>query len=116
MISNGIDIIKTDRLSSIKHLDKIFTSNELEYFKEHKSLETKAGVYASKEALLKSLGISLNVYSLLDIEVVHSTNGPYFVFYNELDKYIKKESLKFSLSISHDGEYTIASVICKGKK
>ena len=38
MISNGIDIIRVNRIESIKHLDKIFTLNELEYFKEHKAL------------------------------------------------------------------------------
>ena len=112
MISNGIDIIRVNRRERIKHLDKIFTLNELEYFKEHKALETKAGMYAAKEALLKSLGVSLNVYSFLDIEVIHNNYRPYFVFHNKLEEYIKKESLNFSLSISHDGEYAVASVIC----
>lgn len=115
MINNGIDIIKVNRIESIKYLDKLFTLNELEYFKEHKSLETKAGIYAAKEALLKSVGVSLNVYSFLDIEVLHIGYKPYFVFHNKLEEYIKKESLNFSLSISHDGEYAIASVICYKK-
>lgn len=83
----------------------MFTSNELEYFASHKSIETKAGVFTAKEDLLKSLGVNLIVYSILDIEVLHNNGMPYFNFY-------KKERLKFSLSITHDEVYAVASVVC----
>lgn len=112
MITNGIDIVKVEDINKIKKLSSVFTSSELEYFVSHKSLETKAGVFAAKEALLKSLGVNLSVYSILDIEVLHNNGAPYFNFYGKLSEYIKKERLKFSLSITHNEDYAVASVVC----
>lgn len=112
IVSNGIDIVSVNSLKNVSNYKKIFTSNELEYFESHKSIQTKAGVYAAKEAVLKSLGVALNVYSLLLIEVVHINYKPFLKFYGELNEYIKKEGLEFSLSISHDEDYAVASVIC----
>lgn len=111
MITNGIDIIKIDNIKSIKKLDKVFTNSELEYYKKRNSIDTLAGIYAAKEAVLKSMGVGLEGYSILDIEVLHNSNYmPYLNFYNELKKEIDKNNYKFSLSISHDGEYAIAIV------
>lgn len=112
MITNGIDIVRVESINKIKKLSSMFTSSELEYFASHKSIETKAGVFAAKEALLKSLGVNLSVYSILDIEVLHNNGMPYFNFYGKLSEYIKKERLKFSLSITHDEVYAVASVVC----
>ena len=106
MITNGIDIVRVESINKIKKLSSVFTSSELEYFASHKSIETKAGVFAAKEALLKSLGVNLSVYSILDIEVLHNN------VYGKLSEYIKKERLKFSLSITHDEVYAVASVVC----
>ena len=58
MITNGIDIVRVKSINKIKKLSSVFTSSELEYFASHKSIETKAGVFAAKEALLKSLGVN----------------------------------------------------------
>ena len=114
MISIGTDLVKCERLKNIKLIDKIFTPKEIEYFKTHRSHETIAGMYAAKEALLKSLKCGLDSYSFLDIEVLHNqkTPYPYFNFYGPLKKEIDKNEFQFDLSISHDGEYATAVVIC----
>ncbi len=114
MIQIGVDLVKTERMINLKHLDKIFTEHELAYLNNHRSIDTKAGMYAAKEALLKSLKCGLEGYSFLEIEVLHNDPGtpyPYFNFYGNLKKEIDKNQYKFDLSISHDGDYAIATVI-----
>ena len=115
MISNGIDIIcikRFEKLINNKYfLNKYFTSNELEYIRKHNNnIATFAGIFASKEAFLKAIKKSLGSYSIKDIEVLHDENGcPYISLYNQIKKDIPFKSI--SLSISHDGEYAIASII-----
>ena len=112
MISNGIDIIEIKRMEGIKRLDKIFTDKELEYYEKRHSIETLAGMYASKEAVLKSMGVGVEGYSLLDIEILHTDKYmPYLNFHGKLKKEIEENNYKFSLSISHDKNYAVASVI-----
>lgn len=110
----GVDLIKSERIKNIKHPEKIFTTNELTYLETHRSVDTKAGMYAAKEALLKTLKCGLEGYSFLEIEVLHNNPGtpyPYFNFYGKLKKEIEENHYKFDLSISHDGDYAIATVI-----
>ena len=112
MMNVGIDLVKIENINKLKKLEKVFTKNELEYISKHNSLETIAGLYASKEAMLKSLKLGISSYELLDIEVRHDeNNAPYLTFYGNLKKKIVNEQLSFSLSISHDGKYAIAIVI-----
>ena len=113
MISNGIDIVRIDKFSSIANsdvlLNKMFTKNEINYFNNHRNIQTLAGIYAAKEAFLKSIGKGINDYSLLDIEVSHYESGmPYLILYNELKNDYPLDN--HSLSISHDGDYAIAIV------
>lgn len=113
-INNGIDIIYIPKIQKIltPHiLNKLFTSNEQEYFqKKNMSLETIAGFFAAKEAFLKSLNQGVDFCKMTDIEIYHDKNGsPYFKFHQELKKKVK--NITFSLSISHDHNYAIASVI-----
>lgn len=113
-INNGIDIIYIPKIKKIltPHiLNKLFTSNEQEYFqKKSMSLETIAGFFAAKEAFLKSLNQGIDFCKMTDIEILHDKNGsPYFNFHQELKKKVK--NITFSLSISHDHNYAIASVI-----
>ena len=110
MISNGIDIVKISRFKNLINdkffMNKNFNEKEIKYI--NNNIETLAGLYASKEALLKALKKGINNYNLKDIEVIHDSNkAPSFIFYNELEK-LNINSI--SLSISHDGDYAIAIV------
>lgn len=111
MIS-GVDIVKIERFKNVKarFLDKYFSSMEIEYINSKgNNLETIAGMYAGKEALLKSLGVALDKYPLKEIEIGHLNGQPYI----SLSDAIKKEidNYEFSISISHDGDYAIAFVV-----
>ena len=94
MYKIGNDIVLISRIEkSIKSpsfLNKVFTENERLYCKK---VENFAGLFAAKEAYFKALGTG--------IKLPLSDNGkPYFKGIDNCD-----------LSISHDGDYAIATVI-----
>ena len=112
MISNGVDIVKISRFNDIKNnntlLNNIFNSTELEYInKRNFNINTIAGIFASKEAFLKAIKKGINDYSLRDIEISHNEdNAPFIILHNILKS--EYDETKFSLSISHDGDYAVA--------
>ena len=101
MFKIGTDIIRISRIE--KSLEKehfkasVFTDNEILYAKK---AETFAGIFAAKEAYLKAMGTGINK-RLNAIEISHDEKGkPYINGVPNSD-----------VSISHDGDYAIASVI-----
>ena len=87
MYKIGIDIVKISRIEkSIKSqsfLNKVFTE-----------------IFAGKEAYFKALGTGLK-FPLTDVEIRHDENGkPHLCAIDSSD-----------ISISHDGEYAVATVI-----
>jgi len=124
----GIDIVKISRIDEAmqnkRFCDKILIESEKEYaFSKSKEITkfgfnsiamTVAGLFASKEAVLKALGVGMKSgYGFKDIEVGHNEKGaPTISLSNKLAKVLK--SLKkqgVSISIAHDGEYATAMAI-----
>lgn len=97
----GTDIVKISRIEkSIKNerfLESVYTQDEIAYCKAPQSF---AGLFAAKEAYLKALATGINC-RLNTIEIDHMPNGKPFI----------KNVENCDLSISHDGDYAIASVI-----
>ncbi|NPA50141.1 MAG: holo-ACP synthase [Epsilonproteobacteria bacterium] len=120
-IKSGIDIIVIDRIKRSKDkfkerfLNRVFSKKEQNSFKK---IETIAGYWAAKEAFSKALGVGIgNELSFLDIEIKKdSKNRPYFNISQRIRE--KFGIIDSSLSISHDGGFSIASVIiiCQRKK
>ncbi len=97
----GTDIVQISRIEksieSLHFKESVFSENEIKYCKKS---ENFAGIFAAKEAYLKALGCGINC-RLNTIEVLHNSKGkPYFANVENCD-----------LSISHDGDYAIATVI-----
>lgn len=111
----GLDIVLVSRFNGIinnrNFINKVFTNKEIEYIKNtNYNVSTIAGIYASKEALLKSIKKGINDYNIKDIEILHdSNNAPYIKLHNKI--YIDYKNKSFCVSISHDGNYAISIVI-----
>ncbi len=105
----GVDIIEISRIRDAimkndRFCERIFTSNELDYFRKHGSrFEMLAGFFAAKEAFSKYLGTGIRGFEFRDIEVEHDELGaPFIVF--------KGKQTDVSLSISHNTDAAVAMV------
>ena len=101
----GIDIVDIkkfrNKLEKNDFASKIFTDNEFHYSNSKaNSLQTFAGIFAGKEAIIKAYNFNLAYILRKKIEIKHVDNIP-IVFING-----KKTSAE--ISISHDGNYAIA--------
>lgn len=101
MYKIGTDIVKISRIeksiNSDTFLQQVFTDSEREYCKRAESF---AGIFACKEAYFKAIGTGIK-FPLNDVEILHDNKGkPYINGIKNSD-----------VSISHDGEYAIATVL-----
>lgn len=114
----GVDIVEVERfktlLTSDTFFNKYFSVYEREYIlsKSHPA-ETMAGIFASKEAFLKALGIGIGRgIDLKDIEIKHDDMGkPYIYLTEKLLSVIKNTGATgVDISISHTA--TVATATC----
>lgn len=115
----GVDVINVDRFEKLindeKFLNKYFTDYEKNYMlsRPHPN-ETMAGLYASKEAFLKALGIGIGGgINLIDIEIRHEKSGrPNLRVVNSQNNEVfqKFQISKIDISISHTD--SVATAMC----
>lgn len=120
----GIDIVAVERIKIAnnrwgeKFLKRVFTEDEIKYsLMKRIPYRHLAARFASKEALIKALGMGLTeIISLKNIEIVNSDTGaPSIILHGRLKEIISARGVsKIHLSISHDGDYAIAQVILEG--
>lgn len=120
----GIDIVKVERIKAAVEkwgndfLQRVFTEKEISYCYEKRDPYLSLSVrFAAKEALIKAAGSKAPV-SFRDIEIVNQETGsPAIRIGGRLaDFFIEKEIAFSHLSLSHEREYGIASVVLEGKK
>ena len=118
IVGIGTDIVEISRFSSAKQsfIQKIFTDAEINYIYQRK-MESMAGIFAAKEAVIKCFGSNLKKISMRDIEILHGEkNAPMVKLYNgafEIATHLKITDIK--ISISHEKKYAIAFVIAENK-
>ncbi len=104
----GTDIAQISRFENMREgLEKrIFTTFELEEAaKRAKRGEYLSSRFASKEAYVKALGTGFGPVEAADIEIRNDESGiPYILLRGVRDG-------RARLSISHDGDYSVAFVV-----
>jgi len=115
----GIDIVKIARMKEIsekwgdRFLRRVFTDNEISYcYQKRNPYGSLAVRFAAKEAVIKAIGSEIPV-SFTDMEVINSSTGkPALKVAGKLEAFFKSRSIKtVHLSLSHEDEYGIASVV-----
>lgn len=108
----GIDILEIKRFRGIAKDDfsswsKVFTEKEWEYcFEKSLPAQHLAGIFASKEAVMKALGKSVTKrYDVIEIQ--HGPNGQPLVRFSVPNKH------PVEISISHDQKTAVAVAFAK---
>lgn len=125
-IYQGVDIVEISKLRKVlqknsSFLDDVFTEKERAYCLSHQDhFVHLAGRFAAKEACLKALGTGLTPGSsglaLQDIEIVNHPSGrPELSLKGWVARISKKKQIiQRTVSISHSGDYAVATVIMLG--
>lgn len=125
----GNDIVKVERIKKSieqfgeKFKEKVFTAPEIEYCEKKgaSKYQSYAARFAAKEAVYKAMcgNKNLDKVNWIDIEVLNSESGkPEIVLHNEMLTHKEDNRIhSIAISISHETEYAIASVVLlKGDK
>lgn len=122
-ILQGIDLVTVSKIRKImlsrpEFAREIFTCKEREYCLARPDPYIHfAGRFAAKEACLKALGTGLSGSgidgSLGEIEVIADKSGKPEIFLNGWTAKVgsRKKIRQHTVSISHSGDYAVASVI-----
>jgi len=118
MIETGVDIIEMERIERMverhKNLDRIYTNLELTYIMgKGNRIETYAGIFAAKEAVVKALGTGFRGIEWTEIEIDHDEMGkPLVVTHGKATKHVTEQGIRgISISISHDRIQAIAFAV-----
>ncbi len=124
IIGTGIDIVSIRRIQEAetkwgeKFLRRIFTEGELKYSLNHKSPHIHlAARFASKEAVMKSLGTGhRDGVVWKDIEVINKESGkPEMMLHGKTRELAGAMGVRnIHVSIAHDDGYAVAQVVLEG--
>ncbi|MHB8126406.1 MAG: holo-ACP synthase [Desulfitobacteriaceae bacterium] len=115
----GVDIIEIERFARAcqrqpKIVDRLFTLREQNDLLG-KSMQSWAGRFAAKEAILKALGTGLQGLTWQDIEIINGQKGEPLAFLSQRAE-VKAKARGGSvvrISISHDRSKAIAlAILC----
>ncbi len=115
----GIDIIEISRIKSAcaknpRVLGRLFTDKELADYRERGSrMETLAGKFAAKEAVVKALGTGLRGFPWIELEILPDGQGkPNCYFLGKAaEKLVELKLSGVLLSIAHNRTVAIANAI-----
>lgn len=116
IVGIGTDIVKIARFEgkaeNEKFMAKIFTASEREYLMD-KGVQSMAGLFAAKEAVVKAMGCGFKGFWPKDIEILHDDMGrPVAKLYGTAVSAVH-ESTVFHISISHNETDAIAFAVAE---
>lgn len=118
----GIDIVRVSRIENAvsrwgdSFLSRIFTEREIAYcFSQRIPFPSLAVRFAGKEAFVKAAG-AVEYFRMQDIEILNTEAGsPYVNLYGRAKGFAEEKEIRtVHVSLSHEREYGIASVILEG--
>jgi holo-[acyl-carrier protein] synthase len=102
----GVDIVKVSRIIELlkdpTSVQRTFSQEEI-----RNKPESLAGIFALKEAFFKATQIKIKNWR--DVIIKYDKAGKPYIVYDENSVSLKISSI--DCSISHDGEYVIATVV-----
>ncbi|NLK20652.1 MAG: holo-ACP synthase [Epulopiscium sp.] len=121
IVGIGTDIIEIRRIEEAikrnpKFTNKCFTKEEQELFKDkNNSIQTIAGTFAAKEAVVKAMGTGFRGFGIQDIEILRDKKGkPYVNSYSNARLIFNELNIADVLiSISHCRDYAVAYALAK---
>ena len=122
IIGIGVDIIELDRVRKAVEreafIQKVYTAAEIDYCQSRgrSSVQSFAGRFAAKEAILKAFGTGLRNGSMQDIEIVNDELGcPKVHLYGWFEGFAREKSVKkIWVSISHSKNSAVAQCVIEG--
>jgi holo-[acyl-carrier protein] synthase len=121
MLRIGTDICSIKRIGKAyekygeRFLNRILTDNEHQYVLRRRKqlLESLAGRFAAKEAVAKVLGVGWHGIHWKEVEIQNQPSGaPIVILHGRAEELARKLNLNhFEISLSHEREFAIASVI-----
>ncbi len=126
ILGHGVDIIRIGRVENLlerfprRFPRKVYTSDEIDYCQNRASSppESFAARLAAKEAVYKVLSPELEVLRWKEIEVkvkLKKDGGPELQLSGNSAELSKKMGITaWHLSLSHERQYALASVIAEG--
>lgn len=117
----GIDMIEIKRIDMAikknnRFINRIFTVREIQYFSDcNWSINTIAGNFAAKEAVMKALGTGLRGFKWTDVEIMRDNMGRPCVLLNNSAKAFAERTgiINISISISHCKDYAVANAFAE---
>jgi holo-[acyl-carrier protein] synthase len=114
----GTDIIEIKRIERLTQSQsfyrRFFTDNELKYLLS-KKVESTAGYFCAKEAVVKALGTGFSGIGYKDVEIVKINSVPCVVLHENALRIAKTKGIeKIHLSITHCREYAAATAVAEG--
>jgi holo-[acyl-carrier protein] synthase len=121
ILAHGIDLVDFPRIEQMierhgpRFVDRVFTAAEQAYARSHRNtVETYAGRFAAKEAILKLVGTGWRgKIAWTDIEVTNNEAGqPRVTLSGEVKEIAGRMRIEqISLSITHTANFAIASAV-----
>jgi len=126
IVAHGIDLVDFPRIEEMikqhgeRFVERVFTAAEQAYAQARKNgIETLAGRFAAKEAVLKLMGTGWRgKIAWTDIEIVNNPAGqPEVNLAGEVEKIADRLGIKhISISITHTANFAIASAVALAEK
>lgn len=114
----GIDIVDVARfegkLKNARFMARVFTVHEASYL-AGKGVQSMAGLFAAKEAVVKAIGCGFSGFFPCDVEILHRQSGAPYVRLHGAARlaYKKKRLSRFCIHVSISHTQTIATAIAQ---